>query len=217
MTSTLFISISALEAFALLTSTLNIFRFKVGWYLKDIIVMSVVLALSSYMMRIVLEVPWFDIPLTMCAIIVFMKFTIRVKPQYAVILTLSGYAFYTAFQAVIFLLLKFTIDFDSSMLMETNGLYIYLLQIATAGMTMLVAYLLKVIGYGFTFIIHPPHSDNKFSKKENTVFYAAIVTFLILTAAAVFLLSGYLWLGSIIVLLNFSLLYYLLHRRSEQE
>ncbi|NEZ42992.1 hypothetical protein [Paenibacillus alvei] len=218
MTSALYIFIGAFEAFALLTATLKLFRFKVSFYLKDFVVMSIVLSLSSYLIRIVFEAPWFDIPLTMCAIIVFMNYVIKVRLQYAVIITLSGYAFYTAVQSLLFLVLNITINFDSSMLMESYGVYLYLLQIATAGGTMLISNFLNAIGLGFTFIIHPPHSDmTKFSKKENKVFYAAIVTFLILTASTVFLLSGYAWLAYIIVLLNFSLLYYLLHRRSEQE
>ncbi|MCY9542725.1 hypothetical protein M5X02_18920 [Paenibacillus alvei] len=218
MTSALYILIGAFEAFALLAATLNLFRFKVRFYLKDFIVMSIVLALSSYLIRIVFEEPLFDIPLTMCAIIVFMNYVIKVRLQYAVIITLSGYAFYTAIQSVIFLVLNITINFESSMLMESSGVYLYLLQIITAGGTMLISQYLYKIGLGFSFIIHPPHSfHSKFSKKENTVFYAAIVTFLILTASAVFLLSGYAWLVYIIVLLNFSILYYLLHRRSEQD
>lgn len=218
MSSALFISIGALEMFAVLTAALRLFRFKVSWYLKDIVVMSLVLALSSYLMRIVLEVPWLDMPLAMCAVIVFMRFAIKVKPQYAVILTLSGYAFYIAVQSSVYLVFKIMLEFDGVMLMESHGVYLYLLQITTAGVTMLISYFLHVIGLGFTFIIHPPHSFiTKFSKKENTVFYATIATFLILTASLAFLLSGYGWIAYITVAVNFSFLYYLLHRRSEQE
>lgn len=206
--------------FAVLTTALRIFRFKVIWYVKDIVIMSIVLALSSYIVRIVLKVPWLDMPLAMCAVIVFMRFAIKVKPQYAVILTLSGYAFYIAVQSLIYLIMNLLLDSNAVMLTESQGAYLYLLQIATAGMAIIISYFLSVIGLGFSFIIHPPHSFNtKFSRvsKENTVFYATIATFLILTGSLAFLLSGYEWLAYIIVVINFSLLYYLLHRRSEQD
>ncbi|EJW14687.1 hypothetical protein M5X06_16060 [Paenibacillus alvei] len=213
-----YISVGAIEAFALLTATLRLFRFRANYYRINIVVMSIVLALSSYLIRIVFEEPWFDIPLTMCAIIVFMNYIIKVKLQYAVIITLSGYVFYTAVQSVIFLVLNIAINFESSMLLESSGVYLYLLQTATAGVMILISRYLYKIGLGFSFIIHPPHSYySKFSKKENTIFYAALVSFLVLTATIAFSLSGYAWLTCIIVLLNFSLLYYLLHRRSEQD
>lgn len=213
-----YISIGAIEAFALLTATLRLFRFRANYYRINIVVMSILLALSSYLIRIVLKMPWFDIPLTMCAIIVFLSYIIQVRLQYAVIITLSGYAFYTAVQSLIFLVLNFTINFESIMLLQSFGVYLYLLQVATAGVMILISHYLYKIGLGFSFIIHPPHSScSKFSKKENAVFYAALVSFLILTATIAFSLSGYAWLTCIIVLLNFSLLYYLLHRRSEQD
>lgn len=219
MTSALFIGIGAFEVFAVLTTALRLFRFKVIWYLRDITIMSIVLAGASYLMRMVLDVAWLDMPLAIMAVVVFMRFVIKVKPQYAVILTLAGYASYIAVQSLVFLLLSVLIGLDSDLLTETHGAQIYLLQLATAGLTMIIAYFMNVVGFGFTFIIHPPHSTTKLfnSKKEKTVLYGTIATFMILTAALSVLLTGYGWIAYIIAITNFSLLYWLLHRRSEED
>ncbi|MCG7406807.1 hypothetical protein MH117_05195 [Paenibacillus sp. ACRRX] len=219
MSSALFIVIGTIEVFAVLTTALRIFRFKVSWYLRDILIMSVVLALSSYLIRIVLAIPYLDMPIAILAVIVFMRFAIKVKPHYAVILSLSGYASYISVQSIVYFLLSLILDFDSALLTQQQGTYLYLLQLTTAGTTMLLSFLLYKLGLGFTFIIHPPHSFNiKINKKkEGKVFYATVATFLILSGALGFLLSGYGWVAYIIVALNFIALYILLHRRSEQE
>jgi len=140
-------SVNTVEAFAAFTLMLAMFRFSLRGYVFQVVLSSLIIAQTSYLLRFVFQLDLIT-PIFMLTwfVLALWRF-LRIHPFYAYIMCITGYLGYIVIQTGILILLQTRFDIGDLVSFPANK-YVQLLSI---GVTLFVSVVLmrKRIGYSF--------------------------------------------------------------------
>lgn len=161
--TSIYLFLGGLDAFAAFVLILKLYRLPLREYIKELGIMSVFIAIVSYFMRIVLDVPVMDLPLQLLLFMLFIRYVMLVKPFYSGIITALGLGGYLLIQLLIYKAFT-SIGVNQQFALQSTGMTVNIFQITAIVSAYLIGYILKKFNLGFSFIIRPPHD---FSVKED--------------------------------------------------
>jgi len=167
----------------MLVLILKLYMLPVREYLGKILIFAAFIAVFSYVMRIVLKEPNYDLPLQYLLFILFLRVGLKIKTHLASFIAGAGICAYAVLQMGIYYFYDWTHLMNAYMLKENNG-SIYLLQISTIVIALVISWALMKFNTGFSFIILPPHD---FLTKEN---YFTIRNLLVLLGSLASLITN---------------------------
>ncbi len=160
----IYLLLSVLDAFAMLTMIFKLYRLPMREYWRGILALVVGIATFSYIMRMILHLPVFDLPIQYLIFVLFMRYYIQMKFYLSAFITSAGIVAFTAIQLILFYGLTMTNVINPDILSQTGGWGVYLIQISTELICFLIGFILWKFNRGFSFIILPPHN---FKRKAN--------------------------------------------------
>ncbi|XID90334.1 hypothetical protein ACF3MZ_17470 [Paenibacillaceae bacterium WGS1546] len=140
-------SVNTIEAFAAITLMLALFRFSLKGYVFQIVLSSIIIAQTSYLLRFVFHLDIIT-PIFMLAWIVLSLWRfLRIHPFYAYVMCITGYLGYIVIQTGVLNISLLWFDLDEILLFPT----VKYLQLISIVITLLVAagLMRKRIGYSF--------------------------------------------------------------------
>lgn len=157
MRDLIFVVLGVFDAFAMLLLILKLYMLPVREYIGKILSFTVFIAVVSYVMRIILKEPSYDLPLQYLLFILFFRVGLKVKFHLASFIAGTGICAYTLLQVVVYYFYTWTHLIDAEVLTATGGFYVYLLQITSILLVYAICWLFERYSLGFSFIIVPPH------------------------------------------------------------
>lgn len=217
----IYIFLGALDAFAVFVLVLKLYRLPLKEYIMELSIMSVFIAIVSFVLRIVLDVPMFDLPLQVMLFALFMRFIMRIKLFYSAIITGAGLGAYLIIQMTIYAILSGFGYLDEQLVLQSTGIEVNVVQAISITIAYILGFVLKKFNFGFSFIIRPPHD---FSVKEDysthrnkALLFWAITTLLVLSSSLTALLHMKIEYVIPFLLISFVALYLHSHRRDIED
>ena len=171
----LFLTLGMLDTFAILALMFRCYRFPFFEYYKEVLLMSFVVTLLSYVIRVELDGGVVDLVVQMCLYILFFRAIIKVRMKASIVLSLV-YLVYGALSFAIYIIYRSVGLVSSDVTQQSIGYQAYLMQLSTSSCALLIAYIMYRFGWGRSSIIRPPHFLNdKFKPKEIAVFFLILV------------------------------------------
>lgn len=188
----IFILLGTFEAIGVLILILKLYMLPVREYLVKIILFSLFAAVFSYVMRIVLKAPEWDLPLQYLLYILFLRWGLKIKLHLASFIAGSGICAYVVIQLSLYYFYAWTNLVNVSILKESNGTHLYLLQISSIIASLGLSRALTRFNLGFSFIIVPPHDflvkENYFTNRNLLLVIGSLASFTLTTVSISLLL-----------------------------
>jgi hypothetical protein len=187
-------------------------------YRWRVVGMAAIIAIVSYIVRIVLNVPQFDPIIQIGLFVFFLCGGVQVKFKYAALLPTSAMSIYIVINLVVYSLLVATGVIHESAAAKSEGLDTYLIQISTILVIYLISYAMRRLRRGFSFIPRPPH--NRAAKDRHS--FAAMWPAIILSLVGIsFSINAVYTMNFLVVVplgfIMFTALYLLANRRDKVE
>lgn len=219
MDKALYIILSILDAAAMLALMCKLYRLPIIMYAKRMSILVVVIALVSYLLRMQLGWPYFDLPIQYMIFVLFFRYIIKMRLHYSAFVVAAGFMTFTAIQLLIYYFYIATGAANSAVLAQISGITVYIVQISTEVIVFALCFVLWKFGYGWSFIILPPH--NFFKKEKYTGFnmeliISTIISVAVIGATVVFLHDGNSFPLVILALISFGVSHYL-SKKGEME
>lgn len=206
--SLIYIGLGIFDALAMLLIILKMFMLPVNEYRKKIAIFVIVIALISFLMRVVFDVATLDLPIQYLLFVIFLRVFMKIKLHLAAFIAGAGICAYAALQVCLYYIFDWLNFVDIGVLKEHSGLYLYILQITAIISAYILTYILFKLGRGFTFILVPPHDfftrENYFSNRNLTMISLSIISVSIISITILLLYLGkpsYLLIGSMVSLI----------------
>jgi len=220
MSTVLYILIGIFDASAVIILALTLYRLPVKDYAKEIIIMSLGISLFSYLMRMVLEIPSLDLPIQMILFILFFRFGLKIKLFYSGLITSASLNAYIIFQ--LFILYGFitagTLDYN--VVFQTHNYQIQLIQILSIIVSYLISFSLYKFGWGFSFIVTPPHQfsikEDYFSGNNKVLLLTTLSTLIVVSLALLVTFNFYAVFLIPSIMIVYSISYYFSRKREIQ-
>lgn len=217
----IYIFLGALDAFAVFVLVLKLYRLPLKEYIMELSIMSVFIAIVSFVLRIVLNVPAIDLPLQVVLFALFIRYVMRVKLFYSAIITSAGLGAYLLIQMTLYAILSGIGYLDEQLVLQSTGVEVNVVQAMSITLAYVIGFIFKKFNLGFSFIIRPPHD---FSVKEDlstarnkSLLFWSIVTLLVLSISLVALLHMKIEYVIPLLLISFSALYLQSRRRDIED
>ncbi|MGG1444978.1 hypothetical protein ABE354_23595 [Brevibacillus laterosporus] len=152
----LYLILGFIDVMAILTVTFRLFRFPIRMFLKDIITIGVALSCTSFVMRLLLNVPELDLGIQFILYILFFRYLIKIKIFDSLLFASIGCLFVIVVQIIFyhfFLFISIVIPAD---MQSTSNLGTYLIQITSQITCFLLAWCFYRFNLGFSFVMCPP-------------------------------------------------------------
>ncbi|MEK4113205.1 hypothetical protein MHH92_23345 [Paenibacillus sp. FSL M7-1414] len=213
-----YILIGAFDVFAVLALMLRLYRLPVRDRLWEKLVFSVVAAVASYFIRIVIGLPMIDTAVLMLLVILFMRYVLEIKLFYAALISSAGMSAYVAIQLALAMGYMAIGGNAQAVIVETHGYKVQLLQITAICIAYIVASMMTLFRWGFSFIPLPPHDFNiAVNYEKNKGLLITTIGGLIFVSFAMVLLLNYMIVLLVpAALLSFGISYYFSNRRDLQ-
>ncbi|MDQ1233364.1 hypothetical protein QE450_000862 [Paenibacillus sp. SORGH_AS306] len=212
MESFLYILFSIFDALAMIFLMFKLYRLPINFYIKEISLLTLVIALFSFLMRMVIHLPLFDLPMQFLIFVFFFRYIIQMKFHYSAFVASSGFILFTNIQLLLYYFFTFTGIMNSSVLTQLSGLSVYLVQISTELFTFLLCWLLWRYSLGFSFILMPPHdfddSEDYSSRQNKEIIISTVISFITISATVLFLHDGNPSILFILSVISFGIAYY---------
>lgn len=206
-----------MDVIAVFVLMFKIFRLPIREYWVEISILSAVISIISYLLRVVMEIPAIDPILQLTLFVLFMRSIIKIRLFPSVLLSFSGIIAYAAIQFLVFYILIFLGLLHENDAQENS---LYLLQICAQSTSYLIGYLIYRFNFGFTFVNRPPHAffiKEKMTRSNVYLMLWLMVGIMLFVGTMVSIYSN---LGKMIVVipitcLSFIILLYLANRRDK--
>lgn len=212
----IFMVLGMIEVFALFALMFRTFRLPYFEYLKEVAIISLVVTLISYVIRVYFSVsPIYDVLTSYLIYFFFFRYLIKVKYWKAAIISLLYFG-YALISTAVYAFFVLTNIFPSEVIDQSNSIASYSIQITSAAIAFLVAWMLTYFGYGFSFISKPPHDfyeKSEISKRERLVVISIGITAVIFFVTYYVLLQTQNLLITPIIALSFFIVIYLSDHR----
>lgn len=215
----MYIILSIFDASAMLALMCKLYRLPIIMYAKRMSILVLIIALISYLLRMRLGLPYFDLPIQFVVFILFFRYIIKMRLHYSAFVVAVGFMTFTAIQLLIYYFYTATGTANSAVLAEISGLAVYMVQISTEVIVFMLCFILWRFGYGWSFIILPPHN---FAKREKytgfnmELIISTAISVAVIGATVVFLHDGNSFPLIIFVFVSFGVSYYL-SKKGEME
>lgn len=214
----IYIVLGFFDALSVLSLMFALYRFPFLEYKTKLISMAVIIAICSYIVRLILEIPRFDPLIQIILFIIFFRFFIQIKSRFAALIPTAGFAAYIFLQVIIFSTLQSIGLIHETDAAKTHGIGIYITQISSILAIYIISAAMQFFRVGFTFIPRPPHD---FKTKDKHSFIAIWPTIVLSLIGISFSINEVLHLNVLIVVpigfVMFSALYYFSYRRDKLE
>ncbi|ETT30679.1 MULTISPECIES: hypothetical protein [unclassified Paenibacillus] len=213
-----YILIGAFDVFAVLALMLRLYRLPVRDRFWEKIIFSVLAAVASYFIRIVIGIPMIDTAVLMLLVILFMRYVLEIKLFYAALMSSAGMSAYVAIQLALAMGYMAIGGNAQAVIVETHGYKVQLLQITAICIAYIVSSIMTLFRWGFSFVPLPPHDFNielDYSKNKGLLI-TTIGVLIFISFAMVLLLNYMIVLLVPAALLSFGISYYFSNRRDLQ-
>ncbi len=158
MNISIYLLLGSLDIFSIILSTFCFFSLPFKEYLKEVLIISFSLSLSSYFVRVVFEAALFDTLIQVILLILLIRFLVKVKTTLSILMAAIGTMAYISFQPLVIFLYDLTgiIHAAASLSAETWGART--VQLTTDVLMVLASLILIRFGLGITYFARPPHS-----------------------------------------------------------
>ncbi|MHA6530155.1 hypothetical protein [Paenibacillus sp. BAC0078] len=215
MTVVLYVLVGMLDVFAVLTLSLKLYRLPLKVYLLPISIFCLTSSAISYFVRVVLGIPWLDLSILCVLIIVFLRCVMSIKLFYSALIAGAGLNAYIALQFIVMAGFLTIGGSGESLMYQSQGVEIQAVQVVSILLTCIISGVLKIFGYGFSFIPVPPHDflikDDLLKYKALNISVAITLVVVALSLLVLFNISALLVFPSILI--SFGLSYYFSNRR----
>lgn len=213
-----YILIGTFDVFAVLVLMLRLYRLPVRDRLWEKLVFSVVAAVASYFIRIVIGLPMIDTAVLMLLIILFMRYVLEIKVFYAALISSAGMSAYVAIQLGLAMGYMSIGGNAQAVVLETHGYKVLLLQVTAFSIAYIVSFVMTLFRWGFSFVPIPPHDFNiEVDYANNKALLITTIGVLIFVSFAMVLLLNYMIVLLVpAALLSFGISYYFSNRRDMQ-
>ncbi|MGG1673071.1 hypothetical protein ACIFOE_21005 [Paenibacillus sp. NRS-1783] len=215
----IYILLGILDAIAVMVFSLKLYMLPVAERWKRLIGFGVLIAIISFFMRVVFNIPKLDLPLQYILFILFFRYALGIKTHLAAFVLGAGISAYAIMQVGVYYLYNFLGILQTGVLQQNTTLQVYTLQITYVALCFVVSFILKIYNAGFSFIVAPPHDnrrENYFSKDNRSVAFSALLSAVTICVAGVLLyqLNPFVLLLMSIFTFGFS---YFLSRKEDRE
>lgn len=158
MNVSIYLLLGSLDIFSIILFTFCFFSLPFKEYLKEVMIISVSLSLSSYFVRIVFGAPLFDTLIQVILLILLIRFLVKVRTTLSILITVIGTMAYIFLQPLVIFLFDLTgiIPATASSSAETWGARA--IQLSTDILMIAASLILIRFGLGITYFARPPHS-----------------------------------------------------------
>ncbi|MFD2752354.1 hypothetical protein ACFSUM_18375 [Virgibacillus siamensis] len=217
--SLIYITLSIFDCLAYIFLILTLYMLPVWNYRYRILSFALFIAVFSYTMRIVLELPKFDLALQYIFLVVFLRFCMKIKTHIAAFIGGAGLTCYITLQMFFYYSFNLMGAVPQNAIEYNTGYSVYAIQVSSIAMAYIIATLLFITRKGFTFIIAPPHDfliREDYSTTTNKLMILGSIFSIVTVALTLTLLytSNFIWLVSMCVVTMLCSLYFSL--RSDQ-
>lgn len=153
MSDVLFILFSTLEALAIYTIMLTIFRYNVFDYIKQLLPISFLMSLCSYSVWSDFELSSYAPVISVFILIFFIFLVLRTSLIGAVLVAVKGYIAYAVVQTIALAILQLS-GLISLERVQANKPDLYILQITTAIILFVISFFLFRARYGFSYSLN---------------------------------------------------------------
>ncbi|WP_256020494.1 hypothetical protein [Paenibacillus kribbensis] len=212
LSALLYILLGVFDAIASVTLVLKLYMLPLWEYRKRILIYAIVIALFSYLMRVVVGMPKLDLPLQYIFMIIFFRFGLGIKTHLAAFSAGAGLTAYINLQLIVFLFANFFGIAQPEVIHDTDGLSIYFIQLISIVVVFLISFLMSKYNFGFSFIVQPPHDflrgKNYSSSLNKMLIFGAIIS-AITISLTLYMLYNSIAIGLLsISLLTFGISYF---------
>lgn len=158
LSALLYVLLGVFDALASVTLVLKLYKLPLLEYRKRILVYVIVIALFSYLMRVVIGIPKLDLPLQYIFMILFFRFGLGVKTTHlAAFATGAGLTVYINLQLIVFIFANWFGIAQPEVIHDTDGFPIYFIQLFSTAVVFLISFVMSKYNFGFSFILQPPY------------------------------------------------------------
>ncbi|MCR8842832.1 hypothetical protein NQ117_03980 [Paenibacillus sp. SC116] len=147
-----YLLMGAVDVLAVLVLSFKMYRLPLFKHKYKVAAFVLIAALFSYLMRIVLEFPQYDLPGQYLLIVLFLIGFMDIRLHHAAFVAAGGTTAFILIQMIMYYIFLYSGILDSSVLTSTEGLFVFLLQASTQVITLSIACFLYLFKYGYTFI-----------------------------------------------------------------
>ncbi|CDN44174.1 hypothetical protein [Paenibacillus sp. P22] len=152
-----FIVLSIFDALSVLAISFKLFRMPFLEYKKQIILTSIVIAIVSFLNRVIFDIPQYDLTIQLIIYVVALRCLIKMRTFESTLIIVTGLLVYLSIQYFIYFILMVTGLLDYAAASGIEGFETYVLWISTILAVYLTAWLFFYMNLGFAFIVRPPH------------------------------------------------------------
>ncbi|MGG1442138.1 hypothetical protein ABE354_08765 [Brevibacillus laterosporus] len=166
--------IGTINQMAIMLIAFKMFRFPVLSYIRDFLLIAFVLSLISYFNRIVIDIPQYDAAIQYIVLVAFFRRMFEFRLYEATLVVAAGCAIFTCIKVVTLSLFLKTNVVSLDDLVHVIGLKMLLIQLLVDVLVVVVAWLVKKLNTGYSFMSQPPHNLN-YKLKKSMLSYLLIV------------------------------------------
>ncbi|WP_282939498.1 hypothetical protein [Paenibacillus sp. RC67] len=218
----LYFLLGFLDVIAILALIFKTFRWPFWEYWPQLTIIGSVLSIASYLNRMVLDIPSYDLAIQFSLCILLLRFLVKVRFVHAIDVSAIGYLAFNGILILVYfgLLHSGLVTTDDAQQPANWGTFIIQLSCELASYT--TAYLLYRFHYGFSFIMRPPHNlylnrnVSGFKKIKTIVNTIGILTVFV----SVYWVLNYqesLSILLLIIIMSLAILVYLSYKRDLQD
>lgn len=215
LSSYVYIGLGVFDALAMFALMISLYRLPLWSQRYKVAALVVFIALFSFVMRLVLEIPQLDLPIQYVFFLIFIKYVYRLRFSHSSFVAGAGVTAYAVLQLTIYYVYHLVGMIYQSDLLKTEGA-VYLIQISSILTAYGIAIFLKSFRLGFSFIQIPEDGHPTPRNNQTSLLIASI-----LSTITIFLISFFLYnldtLGIIIMAFSTFSISYFLSQRSDYE
>ncbi|MFW5436233.1 hypothetical protein [Paenibacillus apiarius] len=190
---------------------LKIYRQPLMRYKFKLVVLSIVLAICSFLMRTQINLPAWDLPVQYIIFVLFYYSVLEYRLHYAAFIVGSGLSAYISIQMIVYYCLAALGVADKSVIFANTGLPVNAIQLCSIIIGAVIAIFLRATGRGFSFIIVPPHDTFriKYSEYSNRIIViSGIISAVTIFLTLIIIMSQNYILLMILSITTFAIAYY---------
>ncbi|UED70722.1 hypothetical protein [Brevibacillus sp. HD3.3A] len=157
MNTILYFLLGFADIMVVLAFIFKLFRFPFWDYKKELAIIASTLAVTSYVFRMVFDLPEVDMPLQYILLILFFRYLIKFRVFEASLLIAIGILGFDLSQLIVAPALISLEVATLGDVFQSAGMGTFLIQAVNDAIMILVSWLLYKLNLGFSFIMQPPH------------------------------------------------------------
>ncbi|NHN32872.1 hypothetical protein [Paenibacillus agricola] len=218
MQSIIYILLGTTDILVILLLIFKIFRWPFLTYIKELFFIAFICSIESYIARMVMNIPQWDLILQVIILIFSLRYLLRVNYYHALTLTVIGTLAYSEIAYTVFNILNYIGITTNNEASESIGFGVFATQILSECMGIAVSWILYKFNLGFSFVAVPPHDPKRtLSNYEQS---KLIINFgcVLIVSTAMFWLMNYGMVGvNILMIGDFLALLVLLYLAQKED